>query len=76
MKLIISLAETRDRVLTLLKANRKEFFTHELRSEKPFKAVISGLPHLPEEDIITALREQSLEPLNKISKKHYEGHSR
>jgi len=78
VKLIISLVETRDRVLTLLKANRKEFFTHELRSEKPFKAVIRGLPDLPEEDIITALREQSIEPLvvHKISKKHYEGHSR
>ncbi|XP_058814411.1 uncharacterized protein LOC131678354 [Topomyia yanbarensis] len=47
----------------LLKAGI-EFYTHDVATEKPFKAVIRGLPVMPTEDIYNELRDtHNLQPL-------------
>lgn len=45
-----------DRVCTLLKDSKVEFFTHDIPGEKPFKAVIRGLPNTDPNKIEEELR--------------------
>lgn len=49
-------------LLTYLKAARVEFFTHDRRSEQPFKAVLRELPEMANEEIMEALKALQLEP--------------
>ncbi|XP_058827367.1 uncharacterized protein LOC131687306 [Topomyia yanbarensis] len=55
-KIMVKSKDDFGKATTYLKSSKTEFFTHDFASEKPFKAVIRGLPEMTIEEIEEELR--------------------
>lgn len=62
-KFSIENAEHYQQLVTKLKKENIQFFTHDQRDEKPVKFVLSGLPEIEHNTILTDLKSYGLTPL-------------
>lgn len=63
-KIIVSAADHYRAVEAYLKLKKAEYFTHDIIANKPFKAILRGLPDMEEQKLLAMLEEKKLQPLN------------
>lgn len=64
IKIIVSTKSEYENVKTYLNNAKAEYFTHDIASEKPFKAVVRGLPNMATRDLIAELKDRyKLQPI-------------
>lgn len=57
IKVLLNTKADFDKTFACLKRSQAEFFTHDIPGEKPFKAVVRGLPDVNPEELVSELRE-------------------
>lgn len=79
IKIVVNTKEALERTKAFLKRKNAEFFTHDSPEEKPFKAVVRGLPIMDKSDIEAELvQHYKLQPvaIHVIARKFSEGDHR
>uniref|UniRef100_A0A182WN20 Pre-C2HC domain-containing protein n=1 Tax=Anopheles minimus TaxID=112268 RepID=A0A182WN20_9DIPT len=55
-KVFVQSSDDRKKLISFLESRKVEFFTHDLKEERPFKVVLRGLPLMETDDILNELK--------------------
>lgn len=73
-KIIVPASDHYRAVEEYLKIIKAQYFTHDIAANKPYKAILRGLPDVDEEELLAALKEEKLQPLKIFKIRRNERH--